>query len=73
MNLYNTDRMQLKVDGTNFELTIQDYMSHWKIRVYQNNKVIGFRDLPIKTDLGKGVLTYTVRSLLRSKNETANS
>jgi hypothetical protein len=61
--------MQLKVDGTNFELTVQDYGGHWKVRVYQNNRVIGVKDFPIKTDLGNGVLTYTVRSMLKGQNE----
>lgn len=69
MSLTSNERMQLKVDGTLFELTVQDYGSHWKVRVYQNDKVIGFKDFPIRTDLNNGVLTYAVRSMLRGQNE----
>lgn len=72
MSLSNNDRMPLFVDGTQFELTVQDYSTHWKIRVYKNNKVIGTKDFPIVVYPDNGVLIYTVRVLVRGQNASAS-
>lgn len=64
----DNSRIQLKVDGTNFELTVQDYSTHWKVRVYQDGKVIGFKDYPIAVQIDSGVMTYVVRSILRGSH-----
>lgn len=65
----SNDRIQLKVDGIDFELTVQDYGTHWKVRVYQNGKVIGVTDKPIRVGIDSAMQTYIVRSILRGHNE----
>lgn len=66
-------RISLKVDGNWFELTVQDYGTHWKVRVYQDDKVIGFKDYPIAVQIDNGVMSYVVRSIVRvSHGKTTN-
>lgn len=59
----------LKVDGQSYMLTVQDFGSHWKVRVYQNGRVLGFHDFPFRVSIDQRVMTYTVRSVLREQNE----
>lgn len=72
MKLINMERIQLEVDGTDFELTVQDYQTHWKVRVYLNGRVVGTKDLPFRVYPDNGVLTYTVRAIMRGQNEQAS-
>ena len=55
----------VRVDGTEFEVTWHDYGSFTKLRVYQNGKALGFKDFPLTTDQGQGIIEYSVRSLLK--------
>lgn len=55
----------LTVDGEQYKVTVQDFGSHWKLRVYHNGRVLGFRDHPHRVTPDVGVLTFTVRSIVR--------
>ena len=70
--MISNDRMPLFVDGTQFELTVQDYSTHWKVRVYRDGKVLGYKDLPIATSLDNSVLIYTIRTMIRGQNASAS-
>jgi hypothetical protein len=72
MILYDNGRMQLKVYGAVFGLTTQDYGTYWKVRVYQDGKVIGFKDYPIRVELTQVTFEWIVRSILKGRaDETA--
>lgn len=60
--------MMIIMNGMKFELTVQDFGTHNKVRVYQDKKVIGFKDFPIRVELSNGVIEWTVKSLLRGND-----
>jgi hypothetical protein len=53
------------VDGMEFAITWHDYGSFMKLRVFQNDKLLGHKNFPIATDQGQGVVAYAVRSILK--------
>jgi len=67
----DTNMIGMKVDGTLYALTVQDFGTHWKIRVYQDDRVIGFRDYPFATEITNGVMKFAIRSVVREKHGQA--
>lgn len=67
-----SNSIPLEVDGVDYEVTIQDYGTHWKVRVYRNEKVIGVKDYPFRIHLGMGVYTHLIRSIEKGQNASAN-
>ncbi|NJO48171.1 MAG: hypothetical protein HC840_00485 [Leptolyngbyaceae cyanobacterium RM2_2_4] len=65
----STKMIPLTVDGTLFELTVQDYGTHWKVRVYQNGKVIGVSDQPIRVGIDTRMQAYIVKRILRGQHD----
>ena len=57
----------LFINNEQFEINVSDYGFHWKLRVYKNSKLMGFKDLPIKTDVGQRVLEWTVKQIMLRK------
>lgn len=68
------DRMiPLKVDGTSYQLTVQDFGTHWKLRVYRNDRMIGFKDHPIRVSINEAVMSYTVRQIVKGQDGKTTS
>lgn len=65
MNIAERNLIPLVVDKVQYTLTVHDYGTHWKVRVYQDEKLLGFQDHPFRVEITKGVMTYTVRSIVR--------
>jgi hypothetical protein len=63
----------VKVDGMEFELTWMDYGTFRRLTVFQNGKSMGRKDFPIATDTGRGVVEYTVRSILKGAQNVSAS
>lgn len=68
----SANRMPLFVDGIQFELTVQDYSTHWKVTVYKDDKILGTRDLPIRVYPQNSVLVYLIRTMIRGQNVNAD-
>ena len=63
----------VSVDGMEFEIKWLDFGSYVKMNVFKNSKLLGSKKFPIKTDRGDGVVKYTIRSLLKDKNDGQNT
>lgn len=57
------------VDGAMFAVKMHDFGPYVKMNVFQDGKLIGSKKFPIATDMGEGVVTYAIRSLLKAKQD----
>lgn len=57
------------VNGMEFAYTWQDFGTYRRLHVYQNDILLGKKDLPIPVDIGLGVIEYSVKSILRGQSE----
>lgn len=69
----NTGRIPVTVDSQEYEVLVQDLGASQKLTVFRAGKRIGFREVSHLTDLGPGVLAYTVKMvLLKTKTGLAS-
>ena len=59
----------IEVDGTMFAVKMHDFGPYVKMNVFHEGKLIGSKKFPIATDMGEGVVTYAIRSLLKAKDD----
>lgn len=71
--MVNSNIIPMKVDGTEFELVWTDLGSKVRLSVFKDRMNLGHKDFPLATDTGRGVIEYTVRSILRGKDEKATN
>ena len=65
--MLNPKAVPVQVDGKEYGTFWQDFGSFKRLTVYQNDKRIGWRNLPINVDLGIGTVQYVIRSFLTLK------
>lgn len=71
--MLNPKTIPVIVDGMEFAIIWMDYGSFMRLRVFRNDKVLGYKDFPLTTDTGQGVIEYTVRSLVKGVNNEHSS
>ena len=62
--LLNPKAQDVMVDGKEYAITWQDYGSFIRLNVFQDEKRIGFRDLPLLTDTNYRTVRYLIRRMV---------
>lgn len=57
-------KMQVEIYNQDFEVLWQDFGSTKKLTVFKDGKKIGSKEFSHLIDQGKGVVSYTIKSLI---------
>jgi hypothetical protein len=62
----------ITVDETQYGIIWQDRGDHKHLKIFKDNKLLGFKNFALRTDTSDGTITWTIRALLNGvkfKNE----
>jgi hypothetical protein len=62
-DIMNPKSNPVKVDGVIYGVVWQDFGTFNRLNVYENDKKVGHRDLPIAIDQDLNIIRYVVRKM----------
>jgi len=58
------------VDRTRYGLVWFDRGDHFHLKVFKDNRLLGFKNLTLNVEMGDATVAWAVRSIVRARNES---